>query len=249
MKYYSLCLLLILFACNTGEKHNFSSHSYHIVSTENPSGPEWRKDAILTFYPHEKYTLIGPGGVYSEGKMGDLYLLYLPDSTTLELKKEPAKDGSPKLVQLHSENPMEILISENSTLRYGSRDLCSPERNWWRIKPEQKESHQQIEQRTVAHLDYMIDYFEIIEDSRVRTFNTKYLNIPFLLYRNSMKLPQISRMPESWKNLYYDDEDAGYAYTLLQDALHRIGEYPKDPENSTKGFAEAMKIMIANIEG
>lgn len=260
MHYKSLCKTIILaavMACGT-EKSGVTEEQNHgetfkIIKLQKPDSglePALQTDALISFYPDGKYTLINTEGQYAENKATDNEIdltISLGDSVWV-MEKTNTENEWIKLTQKGDSYPLEILLSPNDEYYFGALDLLSPGRNWWRKKPAQKQTQKEIEQKLVGQFTYAIDYFKMLDDKESRTFSTSYLCLPFRLYGNGMAIPTYDRLSSVWKNMFYDEEDARLAYKLLGEALKSIGEYPKDPKSHIKGFSKSLQIMISYLE-
>ncbi len=246
-------LTILLFSCGSSDNNvNESNNSaYRIIKISKPYD-ELKIDALVSFYPNNKYTVITSNGEYAENiakSTGEQLEMTIDSTVFYFTKKEDKETGWLKLETTSAVFPLEITLTKTDKLHYKKLDLLSSGRNWWRVKPAKKETEREIHTRLVAHLNYLVDYFQMIDDMGSSSFSTEYLNIPIKLYGNGIAVSRdYYKTPYEWRDTFYDDEDAYYAFNTLKKALNSIEEYPKDPKNHLVGFRKALKMMINYIE-
>lgn len=235
--------LIFLASCQSPTEIVEEPKVHHYIITNSALGSPWDKNALITFNQSGYFTLLSERNFYLEGdaKFTDSSYTITVSNSTYSFKI------------IKNENDIHLFhkdidLAPNYKLHYEHVDLLSRGRNWWRVKPEQKETNKAIEHRVVSHLNYVIDYFQMLEDSKSRTFSVQYLNLPFRLYGNGISLPQFSKLSDEWKDIFYDEESAMYAYQVLQKAIKSIQKYPKDKKSHIKGFIRALDMMIIQIE-
>lgn len=251
-------LILLVFSCSSSSDSTTESNkeAYRIIKISKPSDtfePKLKIDALLSFYPNNKYTVITTNGEYLENVVkssSDDKIEMIIDSTVYNFTKKEDKDTGWLTLEASSPvHPLEITLTKTDKLHYKKLDLLSPGRNWWRVKPTKKETEREIHTRLAAHLNYLIDYFQMVDDMESRTFSTEYLNLPLKLYGNGIAISRdYYKTPFEWRDSFYDDEDAYYAFNTLKKALNSIEKYPKDPKNHLVGFRKALKMMVSYIE-
>jgi hypothetical protein len=106
-------------------------------------------------------------------------------------------------------------------------DLLAPEQNSWRKKAEKKETKEEIKARVVAHLDYLITYFEGIEEKKQTYFETGLVSSPFRFYAHGLGLNRDSRYARQWQASFHDEADAAVAFELLKNSLQSVKKFPR----------------------
>lgn len=125
-------------------------------------------------------------------------------------------------------------------------DLLEPANNTWRKKPKQKETPSEIKKRVLNHLDYLIAYFQLVEDKEQTFFETVLLQTPFNFHRNGISLPIDFAKEYKWQSIFYDKEDAVTGGKLLVKGLRSVKDYPTD-KYLTKGFHDALVMMAEHL--
>lgn len=244
--YFVVIILLLACESKTETSEDPAIHHYRLVKISSPIDfPLLEINSLLTFYEDGHYTLVNENSDYTEGlaKIDESsYSIFLSDTL---YKFDVTKEN--QLLKLTTPG-ITLLLTESDKLHFDHIDLLSKGRNWWRVKPQQKETEKEVEQRVVSQLNYIVDYFQMLEDSEARTFSTQYLNLPVKLYGNGIALPSYSKLPDTWKTTFYDEENALHAYKTLTQALNSIEKYPKDDKSHAKSFIKALEMMITFIE-
>jgi hypothetical protein len=98
-------------------------------------------------------------------------------------------------------------------------NIYTLENNWWRVKPTEIESHEQIRKRLKASINYTIIYLNnsLLRDDK--SINLNNLNPPVKLAGNGIALLDKENMPQEWKDVFYNEDQAMEAYQLINDAF------------------------------
>jgi hypothetical protein len=127
-------------------------------------------------------------------------------------------------------------------------DLLSPEANKWQMKPTKKESEQEIKSRVLQHLDFLIQYFKLVEDKEQGYFEIDVLRTPFQFYANGLGVMRETESVEIWRTHFYDTEDANLGADMLMQGLRSIDAYPSDSKSYTKGYLRALLLIKKHVE-
>ncbi|MBC8109787.1 MAG: hypothetical protein H7Y04_01865 [Verrucomicrobia bacterium] len=146
-----------------------------------------------------------------------------------------------------SVNYISMLWMPEQKYEYENQDMLAKERNMWRIKPSQKQSKAQITQKLVAHLTFMIDYFQFLDNKKQGYFEPKFLQSPFQFYSHGLGVANKYNLPDFWKETYYDQENAEMALDLFAEALGSVGEFPSG-KNFTEEYKKVMERMKIYLE-
>lgn len=117
-------------------------------------------------------------------------------------------------------------------------NFTSQELNKWRQKSQKKESKKEIKDKVVNALEFAINFLEFHQQGNNKTAKTYYLQpLPFQFYSNGIVLKSQSKS-DDWNNLFYNEEDADIAYSLLESGFDNVA---KIPDNLSK---KPLKINI-----
>jgi len=216
------------------------------------------KMAYLRFYDDQNYTMIGDnvsslGTWHFEQADSTLVLdnFYHRQPVTFKLERQITEFLKIHLIKIGKTN----VNAEGNTLSFEGDphfehfrvDLMSHEANAWRIRPDHKESHSEIKKRLMAHLDYVIAYFQLVHDEERTYFEPVYFQTILRFYQNGIGLEHQDYISNHWLRCFYDHDDALDAYKLMEQALEGMGSYP-DAENYTDGYLKATKKMKEALE-
>jgi hypothetical protein len=126
-------------------------------------------------------------------------------------------------------------------------DLLEPANNTWRKKPKQKETPSEIKKRVLNHLEYLVAYFQLVEDKEQTFFETVHLQTPFKFHQNGISLPVDFAKAYTWQSGFYDQEDAVTGGKLLVKSLRSVKDYPSDKKSHTQGFHDALAMMAEHL--
>lgn len=141
----------------------------------------------------------------------------------------------------------DILFRYDPYFENAGSDLLIYPRNRWRIKPDHKESHAEIRKRVLDHLNFMIAYYQMIEDKHWNAFAPMYLQTVVKFYQNGIAIQNEEYMGKKWESCFYDHDDALQGRKILVDALNGIGTYPEE-STYTAGYLKALKQMKDFLE-
>ncbi len=162
---------------------------------------------------------------------GDRLLLSLGENASLyTFEIFELRDNSLILVLLDddmTDGELTLLCTKSEQYIQNGVDLLAPEQNTWREKAAKKESKEEIQARVVAHLDYLITYFEGIEEKKQTYFETGLMSSPFRFYAHGLGLSRDSPYARQWQASFYDEADARVAFDLLKASLQSVNKFPR----------------------
>lgn len=92
--------------------------------------------------------------------------------------------------------------------------------NQWRNAPVKSESEKEIKTRTLNFVDYSIAYFQHISSSGTHhDYRLDGVESPIIYAENGIVLKKWEDVPESWKALFYNEQNALVAYQYLFDGF------------------------------
>ncbi len=105
--------------------------------------------------------------------------------------------------------------------------------NLWRNIPTKAENDQEIKARALNFLDYSIAYFQHISNSGVHDdYKIDGVESPITYAQNGIVLKEWEDVPVSWKELFYNEENALVAYKYLLAGF----KYGQKEKYSVKGL-------------
>jgi hypothetical protein len=128
-------------------------------------------------------------------------------SATKLLLAEESKNGSLLKLELYSDG----LRHENML-----NDPFHPSNNQWRIKPLKKETNQQIHDRVRSCVKFFALYYR--DNIKRQVDEISFLGLPaiFKWYSGGIGVPERIEVDESWRNCFYNKEQAMQGYEIMR---------------------------------
>jgi hypothetical protein len=146
-----------------------------------------------------------------------------------------------------SDGELVISCKKSEQFLHDGIDLLAPEQNAWRIKPNQKETSEQVKVRTIQHLDYLIKYFECVKENKQGYFETGIISSPFVFYSHGLGLSRETPLAQRWRESFFDEENANQGFAYLRKALRSVKKYPR-ANTLTEEYLLAFRIMRTYFE-
>lgn len=211
---------------------------------------KYLSDGYIKFQDNDTVTVFSRTGSFLFGQWSqddktDMITLDIKELGPISFKKEIQLDEKDNLefLILKGKNAkgaeVKLLLKKDDHFEYNSNDLLSLDRNRWRIKPLKKESKEQIKIRTLAQIDYMISYFELVVGRDLSYFNRNILVSPYAFYQDGIGI-EPSELSE-YNQIFYDDNDAAEALDLLRKGIRSISRYPTSKDSYTEGYLNVLK--------
>ncbi len=210
------------------------------------------KDGYIHLYDTGTYTMFGANtsslGQWKYSKRDSLLMLtYFSDTNAivfkvLEYDKTWLKLGVSAFAGKPTIAATPVLLKEDPHFEYKQKDLMAPGLNSWRKRPLHAETDAEIRKRLIAHIDYLIAYFEMTTDNGQGFFEQWHLETPIRFYSNGIATPAKGQ-PKTWLGWFYNDVDAARAAEIIGDAMHSINKYPANTSTFTEAYIIALKEM------
>jgi hypothetical protein len=113
---------------------------------------------------------------------------------------------------------------------YGDFDPYLPILNKWRLNPIRLETDEEIYQRVLNHLDYLINFHDLALSPSNQGISFRGVDTPILSTRGGVQFLDYYDLPESWKTLFYDDIDTRKAYNMVFKAFQEVPTQPKNDD-------------------
>lgn len=126
-----------------------------------------------------------------------------------------------------------------------AKKLLSPEANAWRKKPSGPEPESAIRKRLVALLNYYSDYLKLVSQES-SYFLVPRVHLPFRYFQHAIGMKE--KMPPGFINLFYNEEDAQKAYTILATTVSQLSNEFKWADNFVVEYALFFKRMTYRID-
>lgn len=270
--FYNSILFILIFlivSCSSKSKYAtaFKIVKYEATLTERSTNTDslakqqydmlFDNEAFIKFFDNDSLNLLNGLGKYSLGKWSNdnntsIFEMNINNIRKIIFAKKEEEGDSNEFgyLVLKSQNSkgliINLLLKKDGYYESEKTDLLSLSSNWWRIKSLKKESKELIKKRVIAQIDFMIKYFELIDDKEYGSFQYKQLTSPYKFYSNGLGLDP-SELIE-YNKIFNNYDDAATAYDLLDKGMKSISVYPSDKESFTKGYTNALKEIRKFIE-
>ncbi|MGJ1264540.1 hypothetical protein [Sphingobacterium spiritivorum] len=108
----------------------------------------------------------------------------------------------------------------DSTKSVETDSKFSYEVNTWRIAPMDSESDAEIKTRLLNNLDYVCAYVQHVLNSGVyHGYKMDGIPTPLRYLENGIVLREWDDVPQSWKDIFYDESDAYRAYEMMYETF------------------------------
>ena len=263
IKYFSILLLLLTSRCslNLGgikEEHLLGTwrlYNIEIANKEIKTEDSFSEIAalkklvkdgeLLCFFENKAYSDIKGEGEFKSGnwKLSDSKLLSFTDFGKIQdpIKIRYERNGMSKqklIITDENKNIIKTFIKESDPLNDFTDDPFFPTNNLWRIKPEKSENSAQLSKRLG---NYFKHFALILKSSKERKQDVVYFEFskgPIKIYSGAIGIYPYSIVPESWKNTFFDEQEASTAYQKYQKYLATnsykgagIGDWVEDDYN------------------
>jgi hypothetical protein len=270
--FYNFILFASIFfiiSCSSKSKYatSFKIVKYEAILTDRSTNTDslakqqydmlFDNEAFIKFFDNDSLNLLNGLGKYSLGEWShdnntSIFEMNINNIRKIIFAKKEEEGDSDEFeyLVLKSQNSkgltINLLLKKDDYYESKKTDLLSLSSNWWRVKPSKKESKELIKKRIIAQIDYMIKYFELIDDKQYGSFQHKPLTSPYKFYSNGIGLDP-SELTE-YNKIFNNYDDAATAYDLLDKGMKSISVYPADKESFTKGYSNALKEIKKFIE-
>ncbi len=212
-------------------------------------------EAYIRFYENGQYTSLNRKGGYHRGQWqlidGDSLVVQMDienvGKVLFNVKEEKDEETGGKYLSLKSQDlgqiEVSLVLKEDDFYQNADVDLLSTTMNWWRERPDKAENQEQIKKRVLAQLEYMIQYFKMVDDKNLDSFYVTHLQSSIEFYSNGISLNDDLQMMD----YYHDEEAALKAQQYLKDGFNSLSKYPTDSQSFTKGYYKALKEISKAI--
>jgi hypothetical protein len=184
---------------------------------------------VLNFFPDSTYTKISGDGNYEQGQwqymQQDGVLLLTHNGQTDTIQTTLTQDRKSKTITLYGRTTIETFYKTYEPLEQFRKDPYHPNNNSWRIKPRESETSEQLQERLGAyfkHNAYVLDAAIIRKQPSV-TF--VFSQGPVKIYNGGIGIYPYDQVPQSWKDVHFNEQDAQRAHTMYATYLEQSNNY------------------------
>jgi hypothetical protein len=181
---------------------------------------------LFSFFEDGRYTELKGAGGYKAGKYSYRKegWLQFEDEKGLPLKAntESGKNGK-EVLSLQNEQQQLTLkfIREGEGGNDFGESPFYPANNLWRVKPAQPESQSQQLARLINYIKHVALILKASKESKQAVVSFEYSQGPIKIYNGGIGIHPYEIIPQSWKNSFYNEEEAKAAYRLYETYLRK----------------------------
>ncbi len=259
--FYFLAFTILLSACNIydkGRRKGLPATIFKIEKDINTSDSSGNESLVIRFYENGTYSHFGYN-FFAYGKWDwneNKKLVTLNPTTSKDsnyaqqFKIEKKYDGSYAIKKMINQNG-KTMMQRYESAAIGTdlsmdKDPFCKEMNTWRIKPIKPESKQEIKLRTLNYLQFLLAYYEFLEESHVNVYTYSWYATPIQMhYGNGARMAYNNELAD-WYSCFYNVDEANEAYKLIATAVRKskIEDMPSIVERNKvyiKGLIDALK--------
>lgn len=117
-------------------------------------------------------------------------------------------------------NPDEM-IEVHALANQSKSDPYSQEMSTWRRKPRDKETPEQIQERVVAYLNFMLALYNHAADNKLENAGGTWYPQPVKFFSNKVSMAYSNELTD-WYNCFYNEEQGIRGYQLISGALMKV---------------------------
>lgn len=205
--------------------------------------------SILNFYADGSYTQIAGNGDFDAGSWRlnqDKNLLALTSrqnetSKTPMLVDAPSTEHSSFVLVIPGGRFLYKYIKTANALPDYRQDPFYKTNNEWRITPMHEEDSTRIRERMANYLKHLALLLKATKDQKETVVSFVYSQGPVMIYNGAIGIVPYEKVKRSWKNGFYNDDAAAYAYLLYGDYLS-AGQYAG--ERTGDWIADDYRILM-----
>ena len=127
-----------------------------------------------------------------------------------------------------------------------SEDLYSEENNWWRIKPLQSETEEQIKKRVLNHLAFWQLLFHDADENNRGYVSYNWFTSPLVVADNGAILKFYDEVKTGWDQNFFDSTQAHKGYDLMRKCFSKKIKYMQT-ENKYQRNEDIIKQLTENL--
>lgn len=189
-----------------------------------------KEGLIISFFPDSSFTQVKGTGEYESGKWyyankgKSICFSSLSRKDTVFVKYEIINNQQfMNLVNPNKDITMSFIKYVDVLADY-SQDPFYPANNSWRIKPNQPETDEQLHQRLGNYIKHVAYLLKTSHERQLSVLSYVFSQGIIKIYQNAVGIYPLEIIPQSWKNTYYNEEEAQIAYEMYDEYL-RISPY------------------------
>lgn len=144
-----------------------------------------------------------------------------------------------------------VLDADNEIYRNEKDDPYSKANNWWRMKPAQRETDDQIKQRVLAHLNFWETLFKDADNKQRAYVPFYWFASPLVIASYGAQMNYYEDAKQEWDQNFYDSVDAHKGYEYMRKCFSKKINYIESDDKYEKSgdIARQLKENYMNSFG
>lgn len=143
---------------------------------------------------------------------------------------------------LDKSNPDEM-IEVQALANQSKADPYNESMNSWRIKPQQQETPEQIQQRVIAYLQFLKALYMHAKENNLENAGGSWYPQPIKFYSNKVSMAYSNELID-WYNCFFSEEQGIQGYQLISGALMKVKIEGKDDVSRNLNCTEQLLKQI-----
>lgn len=238
--YFFWSIPFLFFSCSTavttGRKAvNPEDCEWYVVLNEKTDVRKNNKLDVycIRFYPDGNYTLCADllfeqGNWSADNEKGIWTLTPSQNDSTAGIRYlvEQTLSGNKSQFSFYhgsslDDSNKDEIIEVHALPNQSASDPYSKNMNRWRIKPGQPETHEQVQQRVVAYLNFLLVLYTHAKENNLENVGGSWYPQPVKFYSNKASMAYAKELTD-WYNCFFNDEQAIRGYQLISGALMKV---------------------------
>lgn len=215
---------------------------------------------ILCFFEDGSYAEIKDKGEYKTGawkffeqKKTISFIDAGQPGTPVPAVIENKSTGKQQLtISLPEKNIAMKFVKESEAMKLPAEDPFYATNNKWRVKPLKPENAEQLTERLTNYFKHLALILKAARERKENIVSFGFSMGPVKIYNGGIGIYPYNIVPETWKNTFYNEDDAAKAYSKYQQYLQTnsykgagIGEWMEDDYNILLSIYTGLKSADA----
>jgi len=246
---FFISLVLIFTSCNQSKVDpatfvhgNWKLYeSTNLKNNEKSSGDALLDDAkkleevkigkLISIFPDQTYTeIIGEGEKYTFGTWAwveEGTKISFKHASKTEIYDVTLDESTPEKLQfeLSNSSKKQKYVQESKLLKNFKEEPFYAENNLWRIKPKQLESKHQVIERLGNYFKHVAYILKAADKNDLQVVSFRHSLGVVKIYNGGIGVHTFDIIPQTWKNCFYNDDQALMAQELFSSYIQTDDDY------------------------
>lgn len=182
---------------------------------------------LLSLFEDGSFTDIKGDGFFKSGKWvfsqkNSILQLIDQGKTGMTVKLKTERTASGKQMLIFTSMRQDVVfkfIKESEPLKEFKNDPFYPDNNQWRIKSKQKEDSAMLVNRLANYFRHLAFILKSAKERKQQVVSFEFSRGPAKIYNGGIGIYPFNIVPDSWKDTFFDHDDAFVAHLRFEDYL------------------------------